>query len=166
MHLLDHADFIIGLDANGTVVENGPREDVTKKQDYLTKLGIEPANDESTPKETPETHKEAEFAPTAAVTDSLQRTVDEATQRLGDGSVYKYYFGTFGWPKTLVFFALQTILVFCLKFPGTHQNHLMESCVLTDDTWQTLFYRGGEKQTMPIPISTMEDTSVSSLLLR
>ncbi|KAK8101492.1 hypothetical protein PG999_011866 [Apiospora kogelbergensis] len=117
VHLLDHADFIIGLDANGTVVENGPREDVTKKQDYLTKLGIEPVKDESTAKETQENPKEAEFAPAAAVNDSLNRTVDEATQRLGDGSVYKYYFGTFGWPKTFVFFALQTILVFCLKFP-------------------------------------------------
>lgn len=120
VHLLDHADFIIGLDANGTVVENGPREDVTKKQDYLTKLGIEPVKDESTAKETQENPKEAEFAPAAAVNDSLNRTVDEATQRLGDGSVYKYYFGTFGWPKTFVFFALQTILVFCLKFPGKY----------------------------------------------
>ncbi|KAK6833489.1 hypothetical protein PG987_008183 [Apiospora arundinis] len=117
MHLVDHADFIIGLDANGNVVENGPREDVTKKQDYLTKLGIEPAKDEGAAKETQDQPKDAEIAPAAAVPDALQRTVDEATQRLGDGSVYKYYFGTFGWPKTFVFFALQTILVFCLKFP-------------------------------------------------
>ncbi|KAK8031981.1 hypothetical protein PG990_001715 [Apiospora arundinis] len=117
VHLVDHADFIIGLDANGTVVENGPREDVTKKQDYLTKLGIEPAKDGGAAKETQDQPKDAEIAPAAAVPDALQRTVDEATQRLGDGSVYKYYFGTFGWPKTFVFFALQTILVFCLKFP-------------------------------------------------
>ncbi|KAK8001740.1 ABC transporter [Apiospora marii] len=117
VHLLDHADFIIGLDSNGSVVENGPREDVTKKNDYLTRLGIRPAKDGSTTDETQTKAKDAEFEPVAPVNDSLQRTVDKETQRLGDGSVYKYYFGTFGWPKTFIFFALQTILVFCLKFP-------------------------------------------------
>lgn len=121
MHLLDHADFIIGLDSNGSVVENGPREDVTKKDDYLARLGISPAKDETTTDETQKTKpKDAEFEPVAPVNDPLQRTVDEETQRLGDGSVYKYYFGTFGWPKTFLFFALQTVLVFCLKFPGRY----------------------------------------------
>lgn len=124
VHLLDHADFIVGLDSNGSVVENGPREDVTKKDDYLFRLGISPAKDESTTDQTQTKVKEAEFEPVTPVNDSLQRTVDEETQRLGDGSVYKYYFGTFGWPKTLLFFALQTILVFCLKFPGSyHPQH-------------------------------------------
>ncbi|KAK8017726.1 P-loop containing nucleoside triphosphate hydrolase [Apiospora rasikravindrae] len=117
VHLLDHADFIIGLDSNGSVVENGPREDITKKHDYLAKLGISPAKDEGTAQGAQDKPKETEPEPVATIPDSLQRTVDEETQRLGDGSVYKYYFGTFGWPKTFVFFALQTILVFCLKFP-------------------------------------------------
>ncbi|KAK8047506.1 P-loop containing nucleoside triphosphate hydrolase protein [Apiospora saccharicola] len=117
VHLLDHADFIIGLDANGAVVENGPREVVTKKEDYLTRLGISQAEDDSAADKAQNKTEQAAFEPVAPINDSLQRTVDEETQRLGDGSVYKYYFGTFGWPKTFVFFALQTILVFCLKFP-------------------------------------------------
>ncbi|KAI0121748.1 hypothetical protein BJ170DRAFT_644151 [Xylariales sp. AK1849] len=111
-HLLTHADFVVVLDSNGCIVKQGIH-------DAASNAGLDFVNGT----ESRDFDKEAagrgdlSDAPAHRNPSSLQSSVDEKTQRLGDGAVYKYYFQTFGWPKTILFFALQTALVFSVKFP-------------------------------------------------
>ncbi|KAH8204385.1 hypothetical protein TruAng_001436 [Truncatella angustata] len=115
-HLLDYADYIVVLDVKGQVVKEGPPEKVINEDMVLSEIEDASAADgqdsmESAGKE----HSSSE--PANPEPSTSQNSVDVETQRLGDRAVYKYYFSTFGWPKTIVFFALQIVLVFCLKFP-------------------------------------------------
>ena len=114
-HLLHYADFVVALDSSGCVIKQGPPDEVTKKNGQVS--GIDALGEEGSSENAKDNNKPADVEALADPA-SFSGPVDEETQRLGDGSVYKYYFRTFGWPKTVAFFALQTSLVFCLKFPG------------------------------------------------
>jgi ATP-binding cassette, subfamily C (CFTR/MRP), member 1 len=116
-HLLMHADHIIALNSEGQVVHQGPPERFGGQDDLASVLAGVSAVPEDADKES------ANVAASGSGTlqappSQMQSSVDTDTQRLGDSSVYKYYFSTFGWPKTIIFFALQITLVFCIKFPG------------------------------------------------
>lgn len=116
-HLLQHADHIIALDTNGQVVKQGPPDRDGNQKLVVSYLeGVE-VIDEEVSLNSKEKNCSG-FEPVNASSPNLQGSVDAETQRLGDRQVYKYYFSTFGLPKTMVFFALQIVLVFCLKFPG------------------------------------------------
>lgn len=114
-HLLVHADHLVALNSEGRIVKQGRPEQLGGKEALVAELeGVEAIIED--PSAALPKHKSA-FEPTRPAPSILESSVDEKTQRLGDGAVYKYYFSTFGWPKTIVFFVLQIILVFCLKFP-------------------------------------------------
>lgn len=116
-YLLAHADHIVALDSTGQIVKHGPPDMFGENEETQPEL----SNVDHMKRYTEVREEEAEghiSIPLQQTSPALQNSVDSETQRLGDGSVYKYYFSTFGWPKTIVFFALQATLVFCLKFPG------------------------------------------------
>lgn len=112
-----HADYIIALDGDGKIRRQGNCEFIINQPvsqfdtDTIGNATLDAAS-EATIKSLPS------YEPVLAEPSALKDSVDTATQRLGDRSVYKYYFATFGWFQTTIFFALQTILVFCIKFPG------------------------------------------------
>ncbi|KAK9415303.1 hypothetical protein SUNI508_02151 [Seiridium unicorne] len=114
--LLAQADWIIALDSKGRLLKQGPPEKFTDRNKNFSELqSIVSASEQTL--ENAANQKISELEPSKPVAPLGEKSVDPETQRLGDGSVYKYYFSTFGWPKTIVFFALEITLVFCIKFP-------------------------------------------------
>ncbi|KAI1841042.1 hypothetical protein JX266_012761 [Neoarthrinium moseri] len=116
-HLLVHAEYVVLLTSGGQIAEQGPPEKFRNKQHIFEepyRLSViskpEAENDQ-------DAGKSLLFKPETAGLTPAEMSVDTETQRLGDGAVYKYYFETFGWKKTAVFFGLQVSLVFCIKFP-------------------------------------------------
>lgn len=117
-----HADHVVELDSKGQVVkegEPGTLEDENRSVHEPRETGSA-ADSHATKLEDPDL---VDIEPAPQYPLPAPKSVDSETQRLGDWSVYKYYFSAFGWPKTLVFFALQITLVFCLKFPGKLDCH-------------------------------------------
>ncbi|KAM0819840.1 hypothetical protein AB5N19_05656 [Seiridium cardinale] len=114
--LLAQADLIIALDSKGHILKQGPPEQFNDRNKNFSELqSIVSASEQTLEKAA--NQKASELEPSKPVVPLGEKSVDPETQRLGDGSVYKYYFSTFGWPKTVVFFALEITLVFCIKFP-------------------------------------------------
>lgn len=112
-HLLAHADFVVALDSSGCVIRQG-------LPDTLQKPGLDFPDEtgNSDPSVGGTDHIDPSYGPAHTQLSTPQSSIGEEAQRLGDGAVYKYYFQTFGWQKTAIFFAFQVSFVFCLKFPG------------------------------------------------
>lgn len=53
----------------------------------------------------------------------------DAARQMGDSAVYKFYFGSAGWPTLIAFVFAIIIVTFCDTFPSRSQSLEFESCV-------------------------------------
>ncbi|KAK1724964.1 P-loop containing nucleoside triphosphate hydrolase protein [Colletotrichum acutatum] len=109
------AYYIITLDGTGTVASRGPFEELNKQPGCISKFGLI-TNEDAIQGDVVKDDGQSAFKPEhkERIADN---SVDEETQRMGDRSVYKYYFQATGPRSVLIFITLQVIWVFLTKFP-------------------------------------------------
>ncbi|KAF6832441.1 hypothetical protein CPLU01_06124 [Colletotrichum plurivorum] len=115
VHILPKADYVIALEGTGKIACHGTFDELNKQSGYVNKFGLVAKEDEINQEATGDDGK-AGFEP-AKKNKASESSVDEDTQRLGDRSVYKYYFQATGYRSVAVFVILQIIWVFLTKFP-------------------------------------------------
>ncbi|OHE96342.1 hypothetical protein CORC01_08414 [Colletotrichum orchidophilum] len=115
VHILPQADYIITLDQTGTVASRGTFAELNKQPGYISKFGLITKED-AIQRDAIQDNGKSAFQPQQKQT-AADSAVDEETQRLGDRSVYKYYFEATGPRSVIIFFVLQIIWVFLTKFP-------------------------------------------------
>lgn len=121
VQLLPFADRVIALDEQGSIVAQGTFETLFEEEDgYLSRFAIS----QGTPSDSNPSVDAAEVKPLAGPTTAsgLSATVDDATRRLGDRSVYRYYYKTVGLFNTALFFSLLLVWVVMLKLPGMFKD--------------------------------------------
>ncbi|KAI5924553.1 ABC transporter-like protein [Camillea tinctor] len=106
VELLPKADQIIVLGKNGQVADSGTFEHLGKTSGYIKSLGVREKADDASPSKTGETigvPAGLAFDDEAVETDDPE----DITRRLGDISLYKYFFGHIGLWRMLLFAAFQ-----------------------------------------------------------
>ncbi|KAK7744423.1 hypothetical protein SLS62_010147 [Diatrype stigma] len=106
VELLPKADHIIVLGKNGQVVESGTFEHLSQASGYIKSLGIRDKADDVGPNKAGETvgvPAGLSFEDESTVADDPE----DITRRLGDTSLYKYFFGHIGLWRMLLFAAFQ-----------------------------------------------------------
>ncbi|KAF6815977.1 hypothetical protein CSOJ01_03246 [Colletotrichum sojae] len=115
VHILPKADYVIALEGTGKIACHGTFDELNKQSGYVNKFGLVAKEDEIDQEAMGDGGKAA-FEPVKN-NEAAESGVDEDTQRLGDRSVYKYYFQATGYRSVVVFVILQIIWVFLTKFP-------------------------------------------------
>ncbi|KAK1623308.1 ABC multidrug transporter [Colletotrichum phormii] len=115
VHTLPQADYIVTLDQTGTIASRGTFEELNKQPGYISKLGLITKED-AIQRDAAQDNGKSAFQPQQKDT-ATDSSVDEETQRLGDRSIYKYYFQATGLRSVIVFLILQIIWAFLTKFP-------------------------------------------------
>nr|XP_036577471.1 ABC multidrug transporter [Colletotrichum truncatum]KAF6784469.1 ABC multidrug transporter [Colletotrichum truncatum] len=99
---LPSADHIIALGADSTVVEQGTFADLKGNGKYIQSLKVQEA--EGAPKETKDTDApESDPLTRTKTAGSITTDGPDASRRVGDFSVYKYWFGTMSKPVIAAF---------------------------------------------------------------
>lgn len=115
---MPHADNIIALDAEGKVAAQGTFSQLNAKDGYIHRFGLEGLKEEAS------TAKDEEGADSKvdrlqnAEEEAVPKAMDDEARRLGDRTVYKYYFQQVGAVNMTIFFSILLIWIFMLKFPG------------------------------------------------
>ncbi|KAK1675557.1 P-loop containing nucleoside triphosphate hydrolase protein [Colletotrichum godetiae] len=115
VHILPQADYIITLDQTGTIASRGTFEELNKQPGYISKFGLVTKED-TIQRDAVKDDRKSAFKPEQREK-TANSSIDEDTQRMGDRSVYKYYFQATGPRSVLIFITLQVIWVFLTKFP-------------------------------------------------
>ncbi|GJC98970.1 hypothetical protein ColKHC_07796 [Colletotrichum higginsianum] len=113
--MLPKADYVIALEGTGKIACHGTFDELNKQSGYINKFNLAVKEDEINQEATRDDGKAA-YEP-AKNHKASESSVDEDIQRLGDRSVYKYYFKATGYRSVVVFVVLQIIWVFLTKFP-------------------------------------------------
>lgn len=102
--------------------------------------------------------------------ENIPKAMDDEARRLGDRTVYKYYFQQIGTWNTVIFFGILFIWIVMLKFPGEKSPLDSERVVLffwfrplTCSLSQKSGSSGGETQTCEIQAARMANILVSTL---
>lgn len=115
---LSHADIIIALGEDGTVMETGTYQTLLSSGGYvasLAKPSLGIASDEAQAVNNGATE---EREPPHLVSPTTQTPDQDKRRQLGDKSVYKYYFGSVGFQFTLILLFLEVVWTFLQSFPG------------------------------------------------
>jgi ATP-binding cassette subfamily C (CFTR/MRP) protein 1 len=115
-NVLPFADHVVMLE-NGTIADQGSFEELNRPGGPLEHLELGSDRVEPLVERPPEGERE-KYLPVTHADDVVAKSIDSETRRLGDGSVYKYYFKSIGTIHTVVFFLFQIAWVVLLKFPG------------------------------------------------
>ncbi|KAF6838319.1 hypothetical protein CMUS01_04702 [Colletotrichum musicola] len=115
VHILPKADYVIALEGTGKIACHGTFDELNRQSGYVNEFGLVAKEDEINQDATGDDGKAA-FEP-AKKNKASESSVDEDTQRLGDRSVYKYYFQATGYRSVVIFVILQIIWVLLTKFP-------------------------------------------------
>lgn len=119
VHLLPYADKIIALDIDGTIAAQGPFSQLNDEGGYIRRFGLETLARKAP---TAEDNKEETDAKPTALTrteeEEVVKAMDDEARRLGDRTVYKYYFQQVGAVNMGIFFGILVIWIVMLKFPG------------------------------------------------
>lgn len=120
VHLLPHADNIIALGPEGKIERQGTFDALNAEGGYLSRFGLESNKEQlSSDSASSDTRDEGKInGPLTQGEPLLPKSMDDGARRLGDRSVYKYYFKTIGLPNTILFFFLLLLWVVMLKLPG------------------------------------------------
>jgi ATP-binding cassette subfamily C (CFTR/MRP) protein 1 len=112
---LPYADKIIALGTDGKISAQGTFDELNAEGGYLRRFDLSSRTDSGS-KESEV--NESQSTPLAKAEEPLAKVVNDEVRRLGDRSVYKYYFQSIGLVNTLIFFLILLIWIFMLKFPG------------------------------------------------
>ncbi|KXH60895.1 hypothetical protein CSAL01_06382 [Colletotrichum salicis] len=115
VHILPQADYIITLDQTGTIASRGTFEELNKQPGYISKFSLVTKED-TVQRDAVKDDSNSAFKPEQREK-TANSSIGEETQRMGDRSVYKYYFQATGHRSVLIFITLQIIWVFLTKFP-------------------------------------------------
>lgn len=124
-NIVPFADHIVALD-NGTIIDQGSFEQLRREDRYLK--NFDPTiNSVEGPTDCQQEAKCGAQAPSDAAENAAQdlNNSGDATRRVGDRSVYKYYFQSIGIMHTIIFLVFQTVWLFMLKFPGLYRLSFM-----------------------------------------
>jgi ATP-binding cassette, subfamily C (CFTR/MRP), member 1 len=124
VHLLPHADNIIALDTEGKIAAQGTFAQLNAKDGYIHRFGLESLAEEAAQVKDGEKEEASMVDPLQrAEEEAVPKVIDDEARRLGDRTVYKYYFQQVGALNMTIFFAIMLIWIFMLKFPGTFTTH-------------------------------------------
>lgn len=128
VHLLPRADSIIALDTEGKIAAQGTFAQLNAKDGYIHRYGLESLAEEAPQAKDGEKEEASKVDPLQrAEEEAVPKVIDDEARRLGDRTVYKYYFQQVGALNMTIFFAILLIWIFMLKFPGTSTTHSSHS---------------------------------------
>ena len=121
---LPFADYIVVLDKNGTIAEQGSYKELIASGGYVSSLDLAPAEWGSISKDfnldllmsntTKLDHSDVKPKESMQTTDDLDF---EANKRTGDLSIYAYYVRSVGWFSVVTFIVAISAYVFSISFP-------------------------------------------------
>jgi hypothetical protein len=116
---LSLADNIIVLDANGRISEQGSFKDLHSQDGFISKIMLHPEILEQGSSKQPNEEvstKKASQTP-RIVPGPTPNDIAERTRRVGDFSVYKYYFAAIGWKLGSSIVLMAVIFMITGNFP-------------------------------------------------
>lgn len=118
VNVLPKADHVISLGSGGHVFEQGIFEHLNEARGYIQSLSVSVGRQaEKTGAETSTTDiKDANKTVTSAQPSTVG-IIQERNRRLGDFSMYRYYFQTVGTAATVIFVFLAISFAFFIAFP-------------------------------------------------
>lgn len=112
-HRLSYADYIVALAADGTVVEQGTFEALSKSDGYVAEF----ASHRSAETESTNKRKSIKEKPTEENTE-LENAAADLQRPVGNWEIYHYYFASVGLPTALTWLFLMVLYSVLMKFPG------------------------------------------------
>jgi ATP-binding cassette subfamily C (CFTR/MRP) protein 1 len=113
---MQSADKIVVLDSKGIISQQGRFKELQSQPGYIQNLLLQ----EPTSLDATETIKEVLLPPVQSVGLKPRKTESlDMKRKTGDLSVYKYYFKSLGWRRTMIFILTEAICVILFKLPRT-----------------------------------------------
>jgi ATP-binding cassette, subfamily C (CFTR/MRP), member 1 len=123
VHLLPYADSIVALDPEGRVAAQGTFSQLNAPDGYIRRYGLESLKEEATASKAEADDEAKKVDPLHnPEEENIPKAMDDEARRLGDRTVYKYYFQQIGTFNTVVFFGALLIWMVLLKFPGERHS--------------------------------------------
>jgi ATP-binding cassette subfamily C (CFTR/MRP) protein 1 len=113
---LPYADHIVALTPEGTISEQGNFKELSGNGGYISSFNLPPPEWNYHIPFVSDIAKEKLDAVVQVTTQD--ETVDDASRRNGDVTVYLYYVRAVGWIATLIFVVAISCFVFCISFPS------------------------------------------------
>ncbi|KUJ23459.1 putative ABC multidrug transporter [Mollisia scopiformis] len=136
---LPHADHIIALGANGTVIEQGGFEELLANKDYIHSLGINGSDDAKE-------RRGEDLAQTIMTTNPSPFTPagknDDKSRQTGDFMVYKHYLRSMGLVAGSSLFLLGTLLGFFYNFATIWLKYWSDNAFSSSSAHSYDFYVG------------------------
>ncbi|KMP02660.1 canalicular multispecific organic anion transporter 1 [Coccidioides immitis RMSCC 2394] len=115
---LPYSDYIIALDAEGKICEQGSFQTLNSAAGYVSSFSLPPPD--WTYKADPDAHRGVKSIVQEDEPDNLRSNEAleaEANRRTGDVGIYLYYVGSVGWFAALMFVVFVCGFVFCIAYP-------------------------------------------------
>ncbi|KAJ5157304.1 P-loop containing nucleoside triphosphate hydrolase protein [Penicillium canariense] len=111
-HHLPYSDFVISLNENGQLIEQGSYDNLVAAHGYVSMLASKATTVATT--RAPDLVLDDETLESLNLKDN---EIDSTSRRTGEWAVYLYYFQNIGWPLLTLFLACSILFTFGLTFP-------------------------------------------------